>query len=207
MYQWCAPAERAKLWLSLPLSVLSGFVVLYIWFAYSTLAGNLKAYIFKGTVRPDWICMRVVSLDRPWKEHQPPYVFVFLISLLNIWKDFKVLSHFIQKWIQPPACSDYGLYRILSSYWLVLLFDEKICKSVALFWFGLQNVRVSSNILLRSRNPETNCWLSSIFGDWFGGKDCGLWPYNKLGGLDAFLYEAAQNFQSFQKFKIKIKNL
>ncbi len=32
-------------------------------------------------------------------------------------------------------------------------------------------------------------------------KDCGLWPYNpgfqQVGGLDAFLYGAAQNFEVF----------
>jgi hypothetical protein len=27
--------------------------------------------ILKGTVRPDWICMRVVSLESPLKGHQP----------------------------------------------------------------------------------------------------------------------------------------
>jgi hypothetical protein len=25
----------------------------------------------EGTFRPDWICMRVVKLDRPLKSHQP----------------------------------------------------------------------------------------------------------------------------------------
>jgi len=50
----------------------------------------------KGTVRPDWICMRVVSLESPLKGHQLLYVFDFLISLLNILKDFKVLSRFMQ---------------------------------------------------------------------------------------------------------------
>ncbi len=38
----------------------------------------------KGTVRPDWICMRVVPLESPLKGHQPLYVFDFLISVLNI---------------------------------------------------------------------------------------------------------------------------
>ncbi len=33
----------------------------------------------KGTVRPDWICMRVVSLESPLKGHQPLYVFNFFI--------------------------------------------------------------------------------------------------------------------------------
>jgi hypothetical protein len=34
---------------------------------------------FKGTVGPDWICMRVVSLESPLKGHQPLYVFNFFI--------------------------------------------------------------------------------------------------------------------------------
>jgi len=29
---------------------------------------------------------------------------------LNILKDFKVLSRFMQNWTQPPACSVYGLH-------------------------------------------------------------------------------------------------
>jgi hypothetical protein len=39
---------------------------------------------FKGTVRPDWICMRLVSLESPLKGHQPLYVFNFLFLILNI---------------------------------------------------------------------------------------------------------------------------
>ncbi len=63
----------------------------------------------KGTVRPDWICMRVVSLDRPWKSHQLLKVFDFLILVMNFWKNFKVLRRFTQKWVQTPACLDHGL--------------------------------------------------------------------------------------------------
>ncbi len=37
-----------------------------------------------GTVRPDWICMRVVPLESPLKGHYRLYVFDFLISVLNI---------------------------------------------------------------------------------------------------------------------------
>jgi hypothetical protein len=36
------------------------------------------------TVRPDWICMRVVPLESPLKGHQPLCVFDFFISVLNI---------------------------------------------------------------------------------------------------------------------------
>ncbi len=41
-------------------------------------------WFLKGTVRPDWICMRMVSLESPLKGHQPLYVFNFLFLILNI---------------------------------------------------------------------------------------------------------------------------
>ena len=76
------------------------------------------------------------ALNRPWKGHQSLYVFDFLISLLNIWKDFKVLSCFMQKCIQPPACSDHCLQRILSSYRLAHFYLMKKSTKVLLY-FGL----------------------------------------------------------------------
>ncbi len=65
----------------------------------------------KGTVRPDWICMRVVPLDRPGKEHQPLYVFlIFLFKFLI----FKITSKFwaasCKKASNPPAGSVHGLH-------------------------------------------------------------------------------------------------
>jgi hypothetical protein len=41
-------------------------------------------HTLKDTVRSDWICMRVVSLESPLKGHQPLYVFNFLFLILNI---------------------------------------------------------------------------------------------------------------------------
>ncbi len=36
------------------------------------IGGNVEeSKTIKGTVRPDWICMRVVSLESPLKAHQP----------------------------------------------------------------------------------------------------------------------------------------
>jgi hypothetical protein len=64
------------------------------------------------------------------------YVFDFLISLLNIWKDLKVLSHLIQKLTQPPACSDHGFYKILFSYWLAHFYLMKKSAKV-LHYFNL----------------------------------------------------------------------
>ena len=72
----------------------------------------------KGTVRPDWICIRVVSLESPLKGHQPLYVFNFLFL------------------IQPPACSVHGVHRILSSYWLAHFRLMKKSAKVQLY-FGL----------------------------------------------------------------------
>jgi hypothetical protein len=92
--------------------------------------------MFKGTVWPDWICMRVVPLESPLKGHQPLYGFDFLISVLNICNNFKVLSCFMQNWNQPPACFDHRLHRILSSYWLAHCYLMKKSTEVA-FYFGL----------------------------------------------------------------------
>ncbi len=124
--------------------------------------------ILKGTVRPDWICMRVVSLKSPLKGHQPLYLFNFLFLILNIWKDFKVLSRFMQKWLQPPVCSDHGLHRILSCYWLAHFHLMTKSAKVHLY-FGLDYGMMDA-----SRNPKNNWCLSRIFGARFGEKDCGL---------------------------------
>ncbi len=61
---------------------------------------------------------------------------IFLILILNIWEEFKVLSRFIQKLIQPPAGWDHGLFRILSSYWLSQFYLLKKSTKVLLY-FGL----------------------------------------------------------------------
>jgi hypothetical protein len=108
--------------------------------ATNVLFAKSHLFAFKDTVRPNWICMTLVPLDSPLKRQQPLYVYNFLFLTLNIWLEFKVLSRFMQKWIQPPACSDHGLHRILSSYWLAHFhLMKKIRQSAALFWFGLQN--------------------------------------------------------------------
>ncbi len=91
----------------------------------------------------------------------------------------------------PPSCCDHRLFRILSCYWMshfYLLRNPTKCCSILVWiadcWFPW-------NILLTSCNPKNNCWISRIFGAWFGGKDRGMCPYNpwsqQVGGLDAFL--------------------
>jgi hypothetical protein len=86
-------------------------------------------------------------------------------------------------------------------------FNEKIHKSATPFWVWIAGCWNSSNILLMSCNLKNNCRLSRIFGDRFGGKDCGLYPYNpsaeEVGGLEVFLYEAAQNLELFKYSRFK----
>ncbi len=151
--------------------------------------------MFKGSVRPDWIWMRVVPLESPLKGHQPLYVFDFLISVLNIWNNFKVLSRFMQNWTQPPACPDHGLHRILSSYWLAHCYLMKKFTKVALYFV------VDYGMMDASRNPKSNWCLSRIYRVRFGEKDRGLstckpWS-EQAGGLDSILHEAAQDFEVF----------
>ncbi len=151
--------------------------------------------------------MRVVSLESHLKGHQPLYVFNFWSLILNIWKDFKFLSRFMQKWLQPPACSDHGLHRILSCYWLAHFHLMKKSAKVHLY-FGLD-----CRMMDASRNPKNNWGLSRIFGARFGEKDRGLSTCKprsgQAGGLEAFLHGAAQNFEllsNIQDEKYKIKN-
>ncbi len=146
---------------------------------------------FKGTVQPDWICMRVVPLESPLKGHQPLYVFDFLVSVMNIWNNFKVLSRFMQNWTQSPACSVHGLHRMLSSYWLAHFHLMKKSSNVQLY-FG--SVAEWWNFLPASRNPKNNWCLSRNYGTRFGEKDRGLSTYKtwteQAGGLKAFLHGA-----------------
>jgi hypothetical protein len=57
---------------------------------------------------------------------------------LNILKDGRLQSHepLHAEMIQPPACSDHGLHRILSSYWLAHFYLMKKSSKVLLY-FGL----------------------------------------------------------------------
>ncbi len=156
----------------------------------------------KGTVRPDWICMRVVPLESPLKGHQPLCVFDFLISVLNIWNNFKVLSRFMQNWTQSPACSVHGLHRMLSSSgWRTFIWwkNPPICSSIL--------VRVAEwwTFSPASRNPKNNWCLSRFYRIRFGEKDRRLSTYKpwteQAGGLEAFLHGVAQNFEVVLKIQ------
>ncbi len=145
---------------------------------------------------------------KPFKRTSTAICFKYFILILNIWEDFKVLSRFMQKWVQPSACLDHNLHRILSSYWLAHF--HLILKSAKVhLCFGLD-----CGIMNASRNPKNNWCISRIFGARFGKKDHGLSTCNpwseQTGGLEAFLHGAAQNFEllsNIQDQKLKIKNI
>ncbi len=146
---------------------------------------------------------RPARLDQPesgvigytWISTSTAIWFDFLILILDIWEEFKVLSRFIQKLIQSPAFLDHGLFRILSSYWLSHFSLLKKSAKVRLY-FGLDfGLLVFFAIVI----------LSQIFRARFGGKDHGLCTYKprykQAGGLDAFLYLPAQNFELFSNIQ------
>ncbi len=142
----------------------------------------LKNRNIKGTVRPDWICMRVVSMERPLKGHQPLYVFNFwatsckndsnllLVRITVCIESCLAIGWRTSIWKNPPKCTSILVW-------------------IAEWW----------NSLLASRKPKNNWCLSRIFGAWFGEKDRGLStckPWSEQAGeLEAFLHGAAQNFE------------
>jgi hypothetical protein len=140
------------------------------------------------------------------------YIFlIFSISLLNIWKDFKFLSRFMQKWIQPPAYCLFGSRFVQNPFFLLagaLLFYKKNppkCCTILVWSAGCWN---SSNILPMTCNPKKNCWLFCIFGARFDGKYCGLCPYKpwskQAEGWIHFCMKRLRTLKSFKIFKMKI---
>jgi hypothetical protein len=122
-------------------------------------------------------------------------------------KRHKVLSRFMQKWIQPLACYNHGLHRILSFYWLAHFYLIKNLLKCSSFW-----VRIAGrwNFLLTSRSPKNNWCISRIFGAQFIGKDPGLstckpW-YKQVGGWIHFCMKGLRTSKSYQIFKTKNKN-
>jgi hypothetical protein len=64
----------------------------------------------KGTVRPD--LHESGTIGKALRRRSTAMGFLIFILILNIWYEFKVLSRFMQKRIQPPACLDPGLHGL-----------------------------------------------------------------------------------------------
>ncbi len=122
----------------------------------------------------------------------------FKISLLKIWKDFKVLSRFMQKWIQPPACSNHSLHRILSAG--TLLFDEKSAK--VLLYFGLDCGMLeffTHELWSKEQSMSLPHFWSTV-----RQKRCKPWSKQE-GGWIHFCMKRFRTLNSYQIFKIKNK--
>jgi hypothetical protein len=86
---------------------------------------------------------------------------------------------------------------------VALLFAKKIRQSVAQFWFRLW---IIGFLLLRSCNPKSNCCPLSHFWSTVRRKRSRFVHIQP----EAFLYEAAQNFEVFSNIQDqnkKIKNI
>jgi hypothetical protein len=119
-------------------------------------------------------------------------------------KDFKVLSRYMQKWIQPPACCNHGLHIILSSNWLAHFYlMKKIRQSAVLFWFVFQNS------LLTSHNPKT-INVSHTFLEHGFAEKIGVWAHanrdsNKQEVRFSFAWIGSELWTLIKYSKIKIK--
>jgi hypothetical protein len=104
---------------------------------------------------------------------------------------------------KPPASCFFGTRFVQNPFFLLsgaLLFYEKIRQSVALFWFGLRDIRVSSNILLTIHNQKEEQLLT------FPHFCRPVWQ-KRFGFLYTQLVcrirEGLEALKSFQIFKIK----
>ncbi len=174
-----------------------------MWLSFTLFAWNPEQNVIhehlKGTVRPDWICMRVVSLESPLKGHQQLYVFLFFY----FWSWIFYKS---SKFWAAPCKNEPNLLLVrfticiescLPIGWRTFIWwknPPKCCSIlvwIAEWW--------SSS--LSSRNPKDNWCRSRIYGIRFGKKDNGLstckpWT-EQAGGLDSILHEATQDFEVF----------
>ncbi len=152
--------------------------------------------IFKGTVRSDWICMRVVPLYRPWRISTAIGFFIFYFWSWIFEKTSKFWGASCKNESNLLLVQITVLHRILSSYWLAHFYLMKKSAKVLLYfqYFGLD----SGNSLPKSRKPKNNWCLSHIIGAPFGGKNA-VWSHAN-GDLDkqevGFIFAwAALNFE------------
>jgi hypothetical protein len=84
-----------------------------------------------------------------------------------------------------------------------LLFDENIRQSSAFFWFRLRN----DAILYLQAAIQRTIDISPVFLEHISTKKIAVWAHanrDPAGGLEAFLHEAAQNFEVVSNIQIQI---
>ncbi len=118
----------------------------------------------------------------------------------------------MQKWLQPPACSDHSLHRILSSYWLAHFHLMKKSAKVQLYFGSDCGMMGFFTDEPQSKEQLIPNWcLSRIFVTRFGEKDRGLstckpWT-EQAGGLEAFFsWSGSELWSCFKYSELKLKN-
>jgi hypothetical protein len=87
----------------------------------------------------------------------------------------------MQKCIQPPACSDHGLHKILFSYWLAHFYlMKKSAKMLLYFSLNFEKVGILYSRIVIQRTIGIEHMQTVI---------------QTSRRLDSFLHEAAQNFE------------
>ncbi len=153
-----------------------------------------------GQIWSAWDWYHWIGLEKEINRYR---FWIFFISVLKIWKDFKVLSSFIQNWIQSPACSDHGLYRILSSYWMAHFIWWKNLPKNWLFWFGLRDVGIlHSRAVIQRTIVDFPAFLEHGLAEEIAVCVVPIQTVIQTNRkLNTFLYEAAQNFSNIQKLE------
>jgi hypothetical protein len=91
----------------------------------------------------------------------------------------------------------------MSSYWLAhVYFDDKIHQKVALFWFGLRDVGILySQAVIQRPIVYFPAFLETGLAERLRLVTIYNPRSQQVGGLYAFLYEAAQNFDVVSKIQ------
>ncbi len=139
----------------------------------------------KGTVRPDWIYMRLVPLNRPaWKGHQQRYRFFYF----NFWP-----------WIFDKSSKFWAASRKNESN--LLLVWITVCQTLLPKCRRDINCSLDYGSWVKNSNiPHSKSKYSSILADVrepIGTKDSARTVIRTNRRLDSFLHEWAQNFEVF----------
>ena len=114
--------------------------------------------------------------------------------------------------MNPTSCL-FGLRFVQNPFFLLagaLLFTEKICQSVALFWYGLRDVRVSSiffsQAVIRRPIVDFPAFLETGLPEKIAVCYHTTCDPNKQKDQMYFCMKQPRALKSFQKFRSKLKN-
>ncbi len=156
-----------------------------------------------GQIESTWEWYHWIGLEKDINRYR---FFNFLISILNIWKDFKVLSRFMQKWIQPPlVLITVCIESCLSIGWCTFNLRKNLSKRCLIF------IWICGTLEFFTQELQSKEQLMTLPHFWstVGGKDRGLstckqWS-KQLGGWINFCKKQLRTLNSYQIFKIKKK--